>query len=158
MSTPPLREEDTQPARPRYQLKLEPDGRSWTVRENLTDILTRELLGPANGPDEVIEDSPDAVYLIGKIAPYRLTGVEPTPARDDEEPPVDSAEAATGQGVPVEGTDESVAADEDSTEDAPQQRGVMAPASMGLRFQVPKDLAEAVTAMFQKRPPEFKGE
>lgn len=146
MSTPSLLEENPSPAKPRYQLKLEPDGRSWTVRENLTDILTRELLGPANGRDEVIDDSPDAVYLIGKIAPYRLTGVEPAAAVVDEAPPVDVAEAATGQGVPVEGTDESVAADDDSTEDAPQQRGVMAPASMGLRFQVPYGLASVTVA------------
>ena len=45
---------DATPARPPYVLAHEPDGRSWTVRENLVDILERELLGPAHGPDEVL--------------------------------------------------------------------------------------------------------
>ena len=26
-----------------------------------------------NGPEEVIDGSPDAVYLIGRIAPFKLT-------------------------------------------------------------------------------------
>lgn len=54
--------------RPEYQLKLSPDDRSWTVRENLTDILCRELLGPVGEPDELIETSPDVAYLVGRIA------------------------------------------------------------------------------------------
>ena len=58
---------------PSYRLEHEPDGRSWTARENLADILERELLGPANGPEEVIDGSPDSVYLIGRIAPVKLT-------------------------------------------------------------------------------------
>ena len=47
-----------------------------------------------------------------------------------------------GRGVPVTGVDDSGAgADEDSgLEDTPQQRGLMIPASMGLRCQVPDDL------------------
>ncbi len=144
MTTPPLLE-DAQPlARRQYRLAWEPDGRSWTVRENLTDILERELLGPANGPEEVIEDVPDAVYLVGKIAPYRLTDVASSAVTAGEEPPVDDLEAASGQGVPVEGSDETVAADGDAVEDVAQQRGVMAPASMGLRFQVPAE-QESVT-------------
>ena len=35
---------------PSYRLEYEPDGRSWTARENLADILERELLGPAERP------------------------------------------------------------------------------------------------------------
>ena len=31
---------------PPYRLEYEPDGSSWTARENLADILERELLGP----------------------------------------------------------------------------------------------------------------
>ena len=31
----------------------EPDGPSLTARENLVDILERELLGPINGPEEI---------------------------------------------------------------------------------------------------------
>ena len=62
----------TRAARPPYLLALQPDGRSWTVRENLTDIMRREILGPADGPDEVIEVAPDTRYLVGRIAPVRL--------------------------------------------------------------------------------------
>ena len=43
--------------------------------------------------------------------------------------------------MPVTAVDDSSATgDEDSVEDVPQQRGLMIPASMGLRFQVPADL------------------
>ncbi|UQX12137.1 hypothetical protein [Candidatus Mycobacterium methanotrophicum] len=33
-----------------YALNHQPDGTSFTVRENLVDILQRELLGPVHGP------------------------------------------------------------------------------------------------------------
>ena len=56
-----------------YQLNYEPDGTSFTVRENLVDILERELLGPIHGPEEVLPFSPRSQYLIGQIAPVRLT-------------------------------------------------------------------------------------
>ena len=65
---------------PQYRLEYEPDGSSWTARENLADILERELLGPMNGPEEVIDGSPDAVYLIGRIAPFKLTAGTGDPA------------------------------------------------------------------------------
>ncbi len=47
-----------------------------------------------------------------------------------------------GRGVPLTEVDDSGAgADEDSgLEDTPQQRGLMIPASMGLRCQIPDDL------------------
>ena len=35
---------------PSYRLEHEPDGRSWTARENLADILERELLGTGERP------------------------------------------------------------------------------------------------------------
>ena len=130
---------------PEYRLAREPDGRSWTVRENLADILERELLGPANGPDELLHGTPDSAYLVGRIAPVRLTAGRNDPT-DADDPEVatdvgDAVDAEEGRGVPVTAVDESsAAADEDSVEDAPQQRGLMIPASMGLRFQIPADL------------------
>jgi hypothetical protein len=143
---------------PEYRLAREPDGRSWTVRENLANILERELLGPANGPDELLNGTPDLAYLVGRIAPVRLTagrddptgddptGDDPTgdDTADDDTPATDvgdAVDADEGRGVPVTAVDESsAAADEDSVEDAPQQRGLMIPASMGMRFQIPADL------------------
>src|SRR5580704_3794234 len=136
----------TPPEPPSYRLEYEPDGRSWTLRENLADILERELLGPANGPEEVIDGSPDSVYLIGRIAPAKLTaGTDDPTDADTGEPDTDVGDAADAdldRGVPLTGVDDSGAgADEDSgIEDEPQQRGLMIPASMGLRCQIPDDL------------------
>ncbi|WP_261574790.1 DISARM system helicase DrmA [Frankia gtarii] len=138
---------------PQYRLEYEPDGSSWIARENLADILERELLGPMNGPTEVIDGVPDSVYLVGRIAPFKLAAGADDPADADtgesDSDVGDSGDAREGQGVPVTGVDDSGAgADEDSgLEDTPQQRGLMIPASMGLRCQVPDDLeAFTVTA------------
>jgi hypothetical protein len=139
--------------RPAYALKHEPDGRSWTVREELADILERELLGPANGPQEVLDGPPDAAYLIGRIAPVKLSPGKDDPADAETGEPAtdvgDATDATEGRGVPVTAVDEAGAdADEDAAiEDEPQRRGLMIPASMGLRCQIPDDLeAFTVTA------------
>lgn len=66
-------EKPTDPASP-YELAHEPDGTSFAVRANLVDILERELLGPIHGADELLPFSPRSQYLIGHIAPVRLTG------------------------------------------------------------------------------------
>jgi hypothetical protein len=154
----------TPPEPPSYRLEYEPDGRSWTVRENLADILERELLGPANGPEEVIDGAPDSVYLIGRIAPVKLTaGTDDPTDADTGEPDTDVGDAEDAEldrGVPLTGVDDSGAgADEDSgVEDEPQQRGLMIPASMGLRCQIPDDLESfTVTAswgMYESVPEE----
>lgn len=149
----------TRPPKPAYVLTHdlgdEPD--AWTVRENLHDILARELVGPLHGEEEVIEASPKTAYLVGVIAPAKLK----RPKDDDPESRDlvdDSAEdgsdlgdardADDGRGVPITAVEDSGAgADEDTVDDEPQRRGLMIPASMGLRFQVPADLAEfTVTA------------
>ena len=94
----------------------------------------------------MIDGSPDSVYLIGRIAPVKLTAGTGDPAdADTGEPDTDvgdAADAESGRGVPLTGVDDSGAgADEDSgMEDEPQQRGLMIPASMGLRCQIPEDL------------------
>ena len=138
---------------PQYRLEYEPDGSSWTARENLADILERELLGPMNGPEEVIDGAPDAAYLVGRIAPFKLTASADDPTDADtgeaDSDVGDADDAENGRGVPLTGVDDAGAgADEDSgLEDTPQQRGLMIPASMGLRCQIPEDLdAFTVTA------------
>ncbi len=126
-----------------YELFREPDGTAWTARENLTDILARELLGPMYGDFEVIRAAPDTVYPIGRIAPKRLTDVRNTdPETEDEGSEVGTADdARTSTGVPLASVDDSaVDGDEDAVEDTGPKRGLMIPASMGLRFQVPLDL------------------
>jgi hypothetical protein len=135
--------------RPAYKLAHDPDGRAWTARENLVDVLERELLGPLNGPDEVIDGSPDSVYLIGRIAPVKLAPgkSDPTDAATGEADTDvgDATDAELSRGVPTTAVDDTNADDEDSgIEDEPQRRGLMIPASMGLRCQVPDDL-ESIT-------------
>ncbi len=148
-----------QDKRPEYRLVHEPDGRSWTARENLVDILERELLGPANGPEEVLDGVPDTAYLIGRIAPVRLTPGHDDPKEADSEEAAtdvgDAVDAEESRGVPVTAVDESGSgADEDTVEDEPQRRGLMIPASMGLRCQIPDDLDSfTVTASWGQYEP-----
>ncbi len=56
-----------------YKLSHELDGSSYAVRENLVDILERELLGPIDGPEEELPLSPKSLYLVGHIAPVKLS-------------------------------------------------------------------------------------
>ncbi|MFI7356247.1 DISARM system helicase DrmA [Streptomyces avidinii] len=122
------------------------------MRENLVDILERELLGPAGGPTEVIDGVPDSAYLIGRIAPVRLTAGKDDPTQSDSDEAAsdvgDAVDAAEGRGVPLTAVDESsTSSEEDEVDDQPQKRGLMIPASMGLRCQIPNDLdAFTVTA------------
>ncbi|MDR0989952.1 MAG: DISARM system helicase DrmA [Propionibacteriaceae bacterium] len=138
------------PAAPQYELNKPLDGSSWAVRENLVDILQRELIGPTDGPDELIAVQPDNRYLLGRIAPTKLrpSATDETPAGADDELMVDlgdDLDARQSSGVPVTSVDDSSAdADEDNggdRDDEPVRRGLMIPASMGLRFQVPRDLS-----------------
>lgn len=154
-----------QDKQPEYRLAHEPDGRSWTARENLVDILERELLGPANGPEEILDGVPDSAYLIGRIAPVRLQAGKSDPQDADSNEAAtdvgDAVDAEESRGVPVTAVDESGAgADEDTAEDEPQKRGLMIPASMGLRCQIPNDLAEftVTTSWGMYEPVKEKGE
>lgn len=133
-----------------YALAYEPDGMSFTVRENLVDILERELLGPIHGPDELLPFSPRSQYLIGHIAPVRLTGATQGSGEQDGvaergdlvEARADEGAVSEVRGVPAYAADEHEAdSDEDDAEDRAPKQGLMIPASMGLRFQVPPDLA-----------------
>ncbi len=137
-------------ANPPYELTHQPDGTSWTARENLADILTRELLGPDSGDEEVLDVPPDSRYLIGRIAPVRLTDEPEVPSVDDDDADStvdlgDDLDALESRGVPMTTVDDStIDADEDNggdRDDEPVKRGLMIPASMGLRFQIPCDLA-----------------
>ena len=64
-----------------------------------------------------------------------------TRARDLVEVRTDDDGIAEGRGVPAYAADETEAdADDDDAEDRAPKQGLMIPASMGLRFQVPADL------------------
>src|SRR4051794_26526467 len=105
-------------SRREYRLVYEPDGRSWTARQNLSDILERELLGPAGGPEEILEGAPDAAYLVGKIAPVKLSVGTSDPSEADADEAStdvgDAIDALESRGVPVTAVDETTAVpDED---------------------------------------------
>ncbi|WP_034172674.1 hypothetical protein [Mycobacterium tuberculosis] len=89
-----------------YRLTYQPDGTSITVRENLVDILARELLGPILGPQEVLPFSPRSQYLVGHLAPVKLTGA--ALIDDNAVQARANAEAlAEGGGVPAYAADET---------------------------------------------------
>lgn len=104
---------------------------SASARAGLVEVLRRELIGPAEGDTEILTTPPDDRYLLGRIAPTRLTGA------------ADDLEAVASTGAPVTGVEEEMTnatAEEDSgedTDDEPVRRGLMIPASMGLRFPGP---------------------
>lgn len=119
-----------------YVFEQELGDTSASARAGIVEVLGRELIGPAEGDTEVLTTPPDDRYLLGRIAPTRLTGA------------ADDLEAAASTGAPVTGVEEEMTnatAEEDpgeDTDDEPVRRGLMIPASMGLRFQVPADPAE----------------
>jgi len=130
-----------------YELNYDLDGSSFAVRQNLADILQRELLGPIGGPEEVLPFSPRSQYLVGHIAPVKLTGAKSSALGDDDtardlvEVRTDDDGLSDGRGVPAYAADETEAdSDEDDAEDRAPKQGLMIPASMGLRFQVPTDV------------------
>jgi hypothetical protein len=144
VSTPKVPEPEA-----KYELHHDFDGSSFVVRENLVDILERELLGPIDGPEELLPFSPRTQYLVGLIAPVKLantvagaTANEATEERGDlVEVGSNDDGAPDGSGVPAPAADETEAdAEGDDAEDRAPKQGLMIPASMGLRFQVPADL------------------
>ncbi len=140
-------------ADPGYVLNFPMDGTSFGVRENLVDILERELLGPIDGDDELLAFSPKQRYLVGLIAPVELAGtgssyLSQDAAADLAEVRLDEDGMTGGQGVPTVSAEGSGAdAEDDDADDRAPKKGLIFPASMGLRFQVPNDLETfAVTA------------
>ncbi|MFC5222047.1 DISARM system helicase DrmA [Bifidobacterium leontopitheci] len=128
--------------RKEYKLQTPLDSTSYAVRENLQNILERELCGPSEGDNEVMDISPKTKYILGRIAPRRIHVSEDE--RDDRSglPYLDTV----GDSDDEEDDDsEDVENGGDENQDEPQRRGLMIPSSMGLRFQVPDDV-DAVTA------------
>ena len=120
-----------------YGLTYPLDKSSYAVRENLVDILKRELLGPIHGPNEVLPFSPRSQYLVGFIAPVKVEAAPPQ-ADDDDDALVTVTGGASAPGVLADGSDDTEADDEDDdSEDRVPKQGLIVPSSMGLRFQVP---------------------
>lgn len=122
-----------------YRLTYQPDGTSITVRENLVDILARELLGPIRGPQEVLPFSPRSQYLVGHLGPGKADRRR-AHRRQRGPGPCQRRGARRGRWrAGLRGRRNDADTDDDAQDRAPKQ-GLMIPASMGLRFQVPPDL------------------
>lgn len=84
------------------------------LRAKLQLMVEKDLLGPAGGEEEEIEDSPRERYLVGKLAPKGQTA------------PVDEQEE-----LALDGLEEH---DEGTTESKTTPIASMLPSSMGLTF------------------------
>ena len=92
-----------------------------TMRDDLVDTLTRELLGPSDGPNETLRQRPTGRYLLGRLAP---AGTAVSPEEDD-------GEAGVGA------TDDS-----SETSYASPISMAMNPSSIGLSFTVADEVEE----------------
>lgn len=124
---------------------------STEVRAELIDLIHRDLVGPWDGAEETIVGTPRARYLAGALAPISVLDGASAPANPDTDPTTledvrgDDSLAVTDlsskhevQGVPAD-EDESVgeASPTDADEDRGPESKIIAPSSMGIRFQVP---------------------
>ena len=103
------------------------------VRQDLEELIVRDLLGPWDGENEVLKGSPKSRYLVGMLAPV-VRNPEIQKASDDGEDGDDEV-AVMGEGSAANAGDE---VDEDSAASGL----LMHPSSMGLRCQVLKEVAE----------------
>lgn len=129
------------------------------VRDELIDLLQRDLIGPWNEPDETVNGTPRARYLVGALAPVAIGDDDPLPQakaqpavdspddfRDSDVASVLDADAGRDvQGV-VDEPDEIItdAGGTDTDEDRGPESKLIAPSSMGLRFQVGPDVGNLV--------------
>ncbi|MFE4541566.1 DISARM system helicase DrmA [Arthrobacter sp. NPDC056727] len=129
------------------------------VRDELIDLLHRDLIGPWGEPDETVNGTPRARYLVGALAPVAIGDDDPLPQakaqlavdspddfRDSDVAAVLDADASHDvQGV-VDEADETItdAGGTDTDEDRGPESKLIAPSSMGLRFQVGPDVGNLV--------------
>lgn len=95
------------------------------IRDELTDMVVRDLLGPAGGPEEELHEREAHVYgryLVGMLAPV-----------DSEVPLEELDELATGDGAEGE---------EGAAETNTPAGGTYFPSSMGMSFVVDSELTE----------------
>jgi hypothetical protein len=116
------------------------------IRDELEDLVIRDLLGPAGGPDEEVgEDRVRERYLVGMLAPKRQTGSEeaeaPTKggkkAQSGAEDNInDEGDVDAFDDIGVAGTDSF---DEGKADPGVAPPGTMLPSSMGMTFCVDGD-------------------
>lgn len=127
------------------------------VRDELVDLIARDLVGPWDGPTETIVGTPRNRYLAGALAPISLldgtaeAASSASGARDTTLTDVRANEslavaelsgAHDVQGVPAdEGEPIAEASPSEPDEDRGPESKIIAPSSIGLRFQVAAETA-----------------
>ena len=97
------------------------------VRQDLEDLIVRDLLGPWNGENEFIKGSPKSRYLVGMLAPIVRNPELQKASSEDQDAEI--------QVVVVDGGSSDATGDE-VDEDSAGSGLLMHPSSMGLRCQV----------------------
>ncbi|QOT21781.1 DISARM system helicase DrmA [Paenarthrobacter sp. YJN-D] len=129
------------------------------VRDELVDLLHRDLIGPWGGPDETVKGTPRARYLVGALAPIAIGDDDPLlqakaqpdvggpdDFRDSDFPAVQDADARREVKGVLDEPDESIAdsGGVEADEDRGPESKLIAPSSMGLRFQVGPDVGNLI--------------
>src|SRR5689334_17761838 len=95
------------------------------IREELLDIVFKDLRGPANGLEEVLtEQTVRDRYILGLLAPK---GQTPLPQEEDEDLAFDGTDGEDGKSEPVN-----------------VQGRTMLPSSMGMTFTVDPEASEII--------------
>lgn len=133
------------------------------VRDELIDLLQRDLIGPWGARDETVNGTPRGRYLVGALAPVSTGDGDPVLSadgsgtaladvetkddfRDSDVASVIDLEAGLDVRGVLEEADESItdAGGNDTDEDRGPESKLIAPSSMGLRFQVGPEVDELV--------------
>jgi hypothetical protein len=103
-----------------HSAPAEPSSANVPLRDQLEQLVIRDLLGPANGPNEIIaERTVRGRYLVGMLAPRNSSGI---PEEYDEG---DSSGGGSEDGI--------------AEAPAPKASSAMLPSSIGLTFSVAKE-------------------
>lgn len=120
---------------------------STAIRDDLVELIERELVGPRGGDEEEIKGTPRAAYAVGALAPVTVDPSTAITPHDKSGDPNETGIAVADtdvvhneqRGVPVN-TDEDPGDSKDEEERDEGPKGALThPSSMGLRFQVPRD-------------------
>lgn len=125
---------------------LKPTVTPLRLRDELEDMVLKELLGPGSGEEEEILESPGTRYFVGVLAPRKrasapAASVRPTPATPEDDTTDADGEILDGDELALGGKDTS----QDGTTDqaaAQEQAKALIPSSFGMTFSVNQDAVE----------------
>ncbi len=117
------------------------------LREELEQLIRDDLIGPAGGPEEELEEAPIDRYLLGLLAPQFRPGSVPSAPPSSEDVELDDDFVAAEQLPEDDLADGGSTADEGEegrAEDRPPAVEQLVPSSFGLTFAVDADCAEVI--------------